>query len=624
MPGRTLLNYLIRSHNKLTNISFNSTVFKRFSTASLCAFYLSHATAGIDELVPEVASKNHISTTDKNAISSEYMAVTANPYATKAAKEILAKGGSAIDAAIAAQLVLGLTEPQSSGIGGGAFMLHWDNKTHTIASYDGRETAPQGVNSKHFQMTNGKPMAFYDAVVGGYSVGVPGVLDMLAKSHEKYGILDWETLFTPAITLAENGFDVSPRLHQMLIYLQKSTPKGVSHSQLASYFFNKHQQPWPVGYKLKNPAYANTLKQIAEHGTHAFYKGKIAKQMVKAVQSDSVKPGKLSLGDLARYHSVERDPLCLSIDMAAVDAKGKQGVDRYKICGAPPPSSGASTVLTIVAALKLKGVNPNTSPENFTHLFAEASKLAFADRNLYLADPDFVAVPTQALLAGGYLYKRAALIGAKPAQKADAGNPSKMKSARMDIGSPELPSTSHFSIMDKKGNAVSMTSSIETAFGSRIMVGGFLLNNQLTDFSFTPRNIDGVEIANRIQPLKRPRSSMAPTIVLKNNKPYLLVGSPGGARIIHYVSRILAEHILMGKALSDSLNGPHIVQFNGSGLEIESNKDADTLIASMKKRGHKVNTRAQTSGIHLIHIDDDNVYEGIADPRREGTAMGGS
>lgn len=622
MPRSRLHHFLDHVSHKRVHKRFNANALKRLAPILLCSGYLSHATAGVDELVPEVASQSHIGSTKKSAISSEYMAVTANPYATRAAKNILEKGGNAIDAAIAAQLVLGLTEPQSSGIGGGAFMLYWDNNKHTITSYDGRETAPRGVNSKHFQMSNGKPMAFYDAVVGGHAVGVPGVLDMLAKSHERYGKLNWKTLFSPAIALAEDGFNVSPRLHQMLTYLQKNTPKGVSHSQLASYFFDNKQQPWPVGYTLKNPDYAKTLRHIAENGVHAFYNGKIARQIVKAVQNDSVKFGKLSLDDLNRYSSLERTPLCLSIDMAATNEKNKQNIDRYKICGAPPPSSGASTVLTIVATLKLKGVTPKTTDNQFTHLFAEASKLAFADRNLYIADPDFVEVPTQALLEARYLYKRARLISSKPTTKFDAGNPLAMKSARIDIGSPELPSTSHFSIVDKKGNAISMTSSIETAFGSRIMVGGFLLNNQLTDFSFTPRNIDGVEVANRIQPLKRPRSSMAPTIVLKNNKPYLLIGSPGGARIIHYVSRILAEHILMGKTLSDSLNTAHIVQFNGSGLEIESDKGADQLIKSMKQRGHKVNARAQTSGIHLIHISD-GIYEGIADPRREGTALGG-
>lgn len=590
---------------------------------SACALLsFSYSFAGVDELAPEVASKSHIGNTQKSAISNKYMAVTANPYATKAAKSILAKGGSAVDAAIAAQLVLGLTEPQSSGIGGGAFMLHWDKAKQRITSYDGRETAPQSVNSKHFQMTNGKPMGFYDAVVGGYAVGVPGVLDMLQRSHNAYGILDWEDLFQPAIKLAEDGFSVSPRLHQMLTYLQKNTPKGISHSKLAGYFFDGKQKPWSVGYKLKNPQYAKTLKHIAKYGAKAFYNGKIAKQIVRAVQGDRIKPGKLSLSDLSNYQSLERSPLCLSIEMPANDPKDKAGIDRYKICGAPPPSSGASTILTILATLKIKGVNPQTSPVHFTHLFSEASKLAFADRNLYIADPDFVNVPARALLKANYLYKRSALIGAKPAPKAEAGNPLNIKSARINLGSPELPSTSHFSIIDKNGNAVSMTSSIETAFGSRIMVAGFLLNNQLTDFSFTPRNIDGVEVANRIQPLKRPRSSMAPTIVLKNNQPYLLIGSPGGARIIHYVARVLADHILMGKPLKDSLDGHHIVQFNGSGLEIESKAGAENLISAMKKLGHKVNTRAQTSGIHLIHIDD-GMYEGIADPRREGTALGG-
>jgi gamma-glutamyltranspeptidase/glutathione hydrolase len=567
-----------------------------------------------DDLAPEGASHiTSLAATNKQARSKRFMAVTANPYATDAAYEILAAGGSAIDAAISAQLVLTLSEPQSSGIGGGAFMLYWDSASQQITSYDGRETAPTKVNESHFLYPDGNKMAFYDAVVGGHSVGVPGVLHMLEQSHKRDGKLPWGRLFEPAITLAEQGFLISPRLHLLLTQLKNSTPKGLSHSKLSQYFFDREQNPHPIGYRLQNPEYAKTLRLLARQGSKAFYQGELAKRISSSVQNDPVRPGLLSTSDLANYHSKTRPAICQ-------DIKGHSG--NYHVCGTPPPSSGGSTVLAILKLLEYKTLSPSTNTSDFTHLFAESSKLAFADRNHYIADPDFVDVPLQGLFSTHYIEQRAQLITDKSMGKAEAGKPAGINSPRHNIGSPNLPSTSHLSIIDQDGNALSMTTSIETAFGSRIMVGGFLLNNQLSDFSFTPHDSDGQYIANRIQAGKRPRSSMAPTIVLKDKQPYLLIGSPGGARIIDYVAKVLAQHLLMDQDVTSSISTQHIVQFNGGQLELEDRGITDNkLDEKLRLQGHQPKYQAQTSGLHVIVKTEEGLL-GIADPRREGTARG--
>jgi gamma-glutamyltranspeptidase/glutathione hydrolase len=567
-----------------------------------------------DDLAPEAASQiSSLAAANKQAKSKRFMAVTANPYATDAAYQILAAGGSAIDAAISAQLVLTLTEPQSSGIGGGAFMLYWDSASQQLTSYDGRETAPEKVNEAHFLYPDGNKMAFYDAVVGGHSVGVPGVLHMLEQSHKRSGKLAWAQLFEPAIKLAEQGFLISPRLHLLLTQLKNKTPKGLSHSKLSEYFFDQDQTPYPVGHRLQNPEYAKTLHLLAQKGSKAFYQGELAQRISSSIQNDPVRPGLLSISDIANYQSKIRPALCQ-------DITGNSG--HYQVCGTPPPSSGGSTVLSILKLLEHKKLSPNTHTSDFTHLFAESSKLAFADRNHYIADPDFVAVPLQGLFEASYIKQRADLIGDNSMDKAPVGKPAGITAPRHNIGSPSLPSTSHLSIIDGDGNALSMTTSIETAFGSRIMVGGFLLNNQLSDFSFTPRDSDGQSIANRIQAGKRPRSSMAPTIVLKDKQPYLLIGSPGGARIIDYVAKVLAQHLLMQQDIASSISAPHIVQFNGGRLEIENKGITDkALDKKLRQRGHQPKYQDQTSGLHVIVKTDEGLL-GIADPRREGTAKG--
>jgi len=592
---------------------------------------VSSARADIANLLPEGGSGF---TTTQTATAHQAMVVTAHPLASKAALDVLKRGGSAADAAIAAQLVLGLVEPQSSGLGGGAFLLHWSAGDKKLTSYDGRETASASVTSEHF-LQDGKPMSFMDAVIGGKGVGAPGVVSLLALTHKQHGKLPWKDLFQPAITLAKDGFAISPRLNQSLYWIiGTSTLPGqavlttgakvssnpskpvqivaamanqIDAGDFRTTYFQTDGTPWPAGHVLKNPAYAATLAAIAEGGEAAFYRGDLARAMVDVVHR-AKRPGALSETDLANYHAVERAALC-------------QHYLRYDICGAPPPSSGAFTVLSILGMLQ--HLPAAADDATFAHNFAEASRLAFADRNTYLADPDFVPQPLSALLAVDYLHQRAALI---PTQKASAtpARPGNIKLAWQPAKSPELPSTTHLVVTDPQGNVVSMTSSIEMAFGSQLMTQGFLLNNQLTDFSFTPRNGDGSLIANRIEPGKRPRSSMAPLIVFEQGQPLLAIGSPGGSRIIPYVARVLAQHLQYGKPLADSIAAPHVVDMNDQ-LEVEQRADADALASTLQSMGHQVKRMEQPSGLNAIRWQrsgKDVELFGVADPRREGQAVG--
>jgi len=551
-------------------------------------------------IVPEAASGFRDSPT-VNAKSA--MAVTANPYASEAAVKILRQGGSAIDAGIAAQLVLGLVEPQSSGIGGGAFMLHWDAKHNQLSSWDGRETAPQAVDDRYFLNADGSEMDFFEAVIGGHSVGVPGVVAMLEAAHREFGKLPWANLFTPAIELAEAGFIISPRLHTLL----KEMPKVAVNPAISAYFFDEQLQPKAVGSRLANPAYTQTLRLLAKEGSHAFYRGAIAHDIVAAVAKDPNRAGRLSLADLKQYHAVRRPAVCAPFRV-------------YQVCGAPPPSSGGTTVLAILGMLDaFEARSGALKGAGFMHGFIEASRLAFADRNRYVADPDFVAVPSAGLVDSHYLKQRADLIQNTRLAVVEAGVPPDAPK-RSDSRSPELPSTSHFSIVDADGNVMSMTTSIETAFGSRVFVGGFLLNNQLTDFSFSPKDADGSKIANRIQPGKRPRSSMSPMIVFKNNRPVLAIGSPGGARIIDYVAGSLYHVLAEGDTISAAIARGHIVAM-GDTLELESGRFKTGDKKQLNKLGHQFRERDQTSGLHGIVIKKSGL-EGAADPRREGQALG--
>ncbi len=552
------------------------------------------------DIIPEAASGY---STIKHAIATKHIAVTANPHATEAAQKILSWGGTATDAAIAAQLVLGLVEPQSSGIGGGAFVLHWDNGKQQLTSWDGRETAPAALDEQHFMVAD-KPMSFFEAVIGGHAVGTPGVVAMLDALHAQHGKLPWSSLFQPAISLARSGFSISPRLHQLLVKM----PKVAVNPEITAYFFEDDgTTPKAIGSILKNPAYAETLDLIARKGAKEFYAGRIASDIVSAVANDPNRPGKLSLDDFRQYSAKQREPVCGAFR-------------QYRICGMGPPSSGGTTVAALLGTLQ-HVADAKTPAADQIHRFAEASRLAFADRNRYIGDPDFVNVPIQGLINPAYLKQRSSLI--KPdasLNSAPAGVPPSAEAlGYISAQSPELPSTTHFSIVDDYGNVVSLTSSIETAFGSRIMVGGFLLNNQLTDFSFVPENANG-KVANRVAAGKRPRSSMSPTIVFEGDKPRLVIGSPGGSRIIDYVARTIWDVLENGIPVAQAIAEPHVVHM-GRQLELEEGRVSPALIQYLKSLGHLVSEKAQTSGLHAIWIDD-LFLEGGADPRREGSIKG--
>ncbi|WP_063382850.1 gamma-glutamyltransferase [Pseudoalteromonas luteoviolacea] len=546
-------------------------------------------------------------TLKKEKISEKYMVVAANPHASKAGQLMLQQGGNAIDAAIAAQLVLTLVEPQSSGIGGGAFILHYDKSNDYLTTFDGRETAPKKATHKLFLDKEGKPVRWLEAVVGGRSVGVPGIIHAMKQAHDKYGKLKWRKLFIPAIELANTGFAVSPRLHMLL---KKEFNPGLTKLSPAKDYFYPDGKPLAIGTVVKNPELAKIYKEIAEYGPKAFYEGKYAEDMVRAVQKSEIAPGKLSMEDLANYQSKERAPVCTSYH-------------EYKVCSMAPPSSGGLTVLQILKLLegkKLAQYKPN-APEA-VHLFTQASRLAFADRNHFIADPDFVNVPTQGLLNPVYLKSRAKLIGERDNQNVPVGDPTMGQVAYAQDNSYELPSTSHLSIVDSKGNAVSMTSSIEMGFGSTVMVNGYLLNNQLTDFSLSPK-IGGQWVANRVEPNKRPRSSMSPVMVFnKDGSLKLVVGSPGGSRIINYVAQTVIGVLDWGLTPQQAINLPRITNRNKY-TTLEKGTGLKAIKPWLESKGHTVRISDLNSGIHAIEIKEGLLFGG-ADPRREGVALGES
>lgn len=546
------------------------------------------------------------------AVAQDFMISAANPLAAKAGYDMLKRGGAAIDAAIATQAVLTLVEPQSSGIGGGAFMLYWDKDTRRLTSWDGRETAPAAASAERFMAAGDRPMDFYDAVVGGLSVGVPGVLRMLEEAHAREGRLPWADLFQPAIELAESGFAVSPRLHALLAedeHLRKMPAAR-------AYFYGEDGEPPRVGSLLRNPDLAATFRVIAEGGADAFYEGPLARAIVAAVNGAERNPGDIALSDLAGYEAKERPPVCTAY-------RGNL------VCGMGPPSSGGIAVAQILGMLDTLSPALVDRPLSVktVHYLTQAERLAFADRNRYVADSDFVDVPVAGLLSKPYLRQRAKLmemedITAEP----EPGTPPGLQPAQTamlgDDASPELPSTSHISIRDAHGDALSMTTSVENAFGSRVMVEGFLLNNQLTDFSFTPRDEDGTLIANRVEPGKRPRSSMAPTIVLSQRaQPMLLTGSPGGSRIIGYVASSVMSAIDWDLGPQEAASLPH-AQSRGGATELEEGTVAEVLAEGLRERGHEIRTPEMTSGLQIIEIRPDGRLLGGADPRREGVALG--
>jgi gamma-glutamyltranspeptidase / glutathione hydrolase len=539
--------------------------------------------------------------TPKQAVIAPHeMVAAANPLAAQAGLEILRAGGSAIDAAIAVQAVLGLVEPQSSGPGGGAFMLHWSNAERRLRSYDGRETAPRAARPDRFLDPNGQPLQFYDAVTSGKSVGVPGVMRMLELAHRRYGRLPWARLFAPAIRLAQSGFAVSPRLHELL---ERDRFLRADPGARALYY-DADGRTLAEGARLVNRAYAATLRAIAAHGAAALYSGPIARDIVRAARA---RGGDLALEDLERYQALERDPVCGAYRSA-------------RICGMGPPSAGAVTLLELLGVLERTAFDraaPLSAPA--VHLFSEASRLAYADRARYIADPAFARVPVRGLLDPAYLARRARLIGERSMGAAQPGQPA-LAPLAADVPDTEHEGTSHVSIVDRAGDAVAMTTTIENAFGSRIMVRGFLLNNELTDFSFQPE-ARGLPAANRVEAGKRPRSTMAPTMVFdRGGALRMLLGSPGGPAIVDYVAKTLVASLDWGMDIQAAIATPNFGSVNGPTL-LERNSTVQDLDRALAERGHVLNFARLTSGVHGIERVPGG-WRGGADPRREGVALG--
>lgn len=590
-------------------------------TLSACKAPPSSTTTPTLPSPPEITSGYRTDVQARHA--DKHMAAAANPLAAEAGREMLRRGGSAIDAAIAMQAVLTLVEPQSSGIGGGAFIVLWDGKA--VRTYDGRETAPAGATERLFLQADGKPMPFTAAQIGGRSVGTPGVLRGLELAHRKHGRLEWARLFEPAIALAEQGFAISPRLHALIA----SDPSLPGSPDMAAYFLNADGSPKAVGTVLKNPALAGVLKRIANEGPDVLYKGPVAEEIVAKVQGHA-NPGSLSLNDLQGYTARERPALC-------TDYK------RWQICGMPPPSSGGVAVAQILGTLQaleqrdsnaalaplkpLKTAKPagiEPSPEA-VHLIAEAERLAYADRAQYIADPNFVAVPLKGLVDQGYLASRASLIGPRSMGVAKSGTPPGIQVAYAPDRSPLRISTSQVVAVDDQGGAVSMTTTVESAFGSHLMVQGFMLNNQMTDFSFIPEE-NGQKVANRVEPGKRPRSSMAPTLIFDHQGRLLAaVGSPGGSQIIEYVAKSVIGLLDWNLDPQTAINLPNFGSRNGP-TELEKGQFSPTLIQTLKDKGHAVSEIDMNSGTQaIVRVRDaqgKTSLAGGADPRREGAALG--
>lgn len=542
-------------------------------------------------------------------VAQDWMVVAANPLAVEAGADVLAAGGTAADAMVTVQAVLGLVEPQSSGLGGGAFLVWFDAESGELTTLDGRETAPLAATPTLFQDAEGEPLGFWDAVVGGLSVGTPGTPALMENAHRRWGQSNWSDLLSPAIALAENGFSVSPRMAGAIA----DDAERLSTFPATAAYFLPGGLPLAEGATLQNPAYAATLRAMQADGADAIYAGPIAAGIIDTVQSAEGNPGVLSMRDLAVYDVIERPAVCAPF----------RGMD---VCGMGPPSSGALSVGQILGMVDNFALTDPSNPNDW-RLIGDASRLAFADRGRYMADSDYVPMPTEGLVDPAYLEERAQLI---EGDRLDPG----MALTEVAPGTPtwdhaqlwaddesiEFPSTSHISIVDSYGNVLSMTTTIENGFGSRLMTpGGFLLNNELTDFSFRT-HADGVPIANRLEPGKRPRSSMSPTIVMRDGAPVMAIGSPGGSRIIGYVATTIIAHYDWGLDIQDAIALPHAINRFGT-YDLEEGTEAEALAEGLEAMGYEVSVRGLNSGLHAIAITEAGL-QGGADPRREGIALG--
>jgi gamma-glutamyltranspeptidase/glutathione hydrolase len=576
---------------------------RRFAFA-LLALAASAGSAGAQALAPapEAATGRSART---HGTAQRFMVAAANPLAASAGRDILRIGGSAADAAIAIQLVLNLVEPQSSGIGGGAFLLHWDEAGKRLVTLDGRETAPQSARPDRFIGPDGKPIRFVDAVVGGRSVGVPGTLKLLEAAHRRWGRLPWPDVIAPAIRLARDGFTISPRLNGLLS--RETSLQG--NARASTYFYEPDGKAKAVGTVLKNAAFAATLQAIAENGSRAFYAGPIADDIVATVTGHPTNPGDITLADLAGYEIAEREPVCGAYRI-------------WRICGMGPPSSGAVAVQQMLGILETRDLGRMGPGSDAAHWFSEAGRLAFADRNLYLADPAFIGVPTAGLIDRDYIRSRAGLISPERSMgRAKAGEPPNKRAQLLAPSDGVENGTSHISVVDADGNAVSMTTTIEDGFGARLMTaGGFLLNNELTDFSFLPEE-DGKPVANRVEGGKRPRSSMAPTLVFDAfGRLYAVVGSPGGSQIIGFVAKTLVALLDWKMDPQAAVDLGNFGSRNGP-TELEKGTEAEAWKAALEAKGHEVRLLDMTSGIQAI-VKTPEGFVGGADGRREGVAIG--
>lgn len=530
------------------------------------------------------------------------MVAAANPIATEAGLKVLRAGGSAVDAAVAIQATLGLVEPQSSGVGGGAFMTYYDARTKKVTAYDGRETAPASASPDLFLGEDGKPLPFFQAVLSGRSAGVPGAVAMLAMAQKEHGRLPWRALFTDSEHLADDGFIVSPRLAGYIA----SKASQARAPDVVAYFTKSVGGQYVAGDRLRNAAYAATLRRIAAEGPAAILTGPIAADIVARLRQGPL-PGGMTLADLAAYRPHEGPALC-------------RPYHRWTVCEPQAPSGGVVT-LEALGLLERSGISAHgpADPQGW-FLFSQAERLAYADDLAYVADPAFVRVPVNGLLDPAYLDQRAKLIGENagpaPAPGHPAGAPSYGPDATVEPGG-----TSSFTVADRWGNVVSMTTTVESVFGDGRMVDGFLLNNQLTDFSFAPRDKSGAPAANAVGPGKRPRSSMSPAIVLDREGRFVAaVGSPGGLAIPSYVLKTLVGMFDWNLGVQDAINLPNLVAL-GDFYAAEPSKFAPGVVAALASRGVmlKGGFAAEGSGLHGIVLRDGKL-EGGADPRREGVA----
>ena len=591
----------------------------RWLSCLLALWLAGCAAPAVDPAIPPMPEGPSGLVTKPGWAVSRFAVAAANPLATAAGVEVLQAGGTAVDAAVAVQMVLTLVEPQSSGIGGGAFLLHFDGQA--LQAWDGRETAPAAADERLFVLPDGKAMGFMQALVGGRAVGVPGAVRMLELAHRTQGRLPWAQLIQPAIRLAEQGFAVSPRLHTQLA----DSPALRRDLQAAAYFYRADGQPHPVGHLLRNPALAEVLRRIAAQGSSALHTGPVAADIARRVQGHASNPGRLTSADLAGYEAKPREPICTDWKLI------------YRVCGMPPPSSGHLAVMQILGMLDATtpagpALQDGLPSADWLHRYTDAARLAFADRAMYVADPDFVSPPDgrwTSLLDPAYLQSRAALIGDKSLQQAPPGLPGGQRSeAAAQAEQPEY-GTSHISIVDAEGRALAMTTTIEAVFGAHLMsdggtglAGGFLLNNELTDFSMLPSDAQGRPVANRVQPGKRPRSSMSPTLVFDRRDGRLLMslGSPGGAAIIHFTAKTLIGTLDWGLNAQQAINLPNFVTYNGPTL-LEAGRFPQASVEALKARGHRVIETDLTSGLQAIQRTATGWFGG-ADPRREGVVMG--